>query len=80
MATDELTLLEALPPYIEDASSKTPFFLTLAKDINGLWSILYMEFEGGTALENLALNDAVTIKEAVMRMEAALRRFNQRRA
>lgn len=70
-----LMSIEDLPAYIHCSDCGNRHFLSLNKDIHGLWCIGYVEYETHTAL--LGMNECKTVSEAVVRMMAALVRYNK---
>lgn len=64
---------EELPPYLycDDTDCYEKHFLTLNQDIQGNWVIGYMEFIEGGCIAELAINNSVTIEEAIEKMKAA---------
>ena len=66
--------LDNLPSYLYGDCCKEKHFLTVNRDIQGKWSIGYVDFTNHEAIANLALNDSDTLEEAAQRMTFALKR------
>ena len=73
-----MSLLNDLPSYVYCPDCSNKHFLTLNRDIQGKWTIGYVEFEEGQAISGLALNGSDSVSEACARMGHALERYNRR--
>lgn len=70
--------IDNLPSYVMADCCENRHFLTIHRDIKGLWCIAYVEAEEHSAIGGLARNDSTTLKEAATRMDAALKRWKKR--
>ena len=73
-----MTKLEELPETMYCMDCHRHHFLSINRDIYGKWAIGYVEYEQGSVIPGLALNNSDTIKEAATRMDHAIARYNKR--
>lgn len=74
-----MKIIDELPPYLycDDPGCDNKHFLTFNRDIQGKWTIGYVEFETGGSIAELSFNGSDSIEEAVTRVKAALKRSNK---
>lgn len=53
-------------------------YLNFRRQTNGRWAMAYIDYSDGYALDGLCINNADTLREGVIRMNAAIIRFNRR--
>lgn len=69
--------VESLPPYLYSDCCAERHYLSINRDVHGNWSAGYVEYEQGTAVGGLYINNAVTLSEVATRLEAKLERWKR---
>lgn len=70
--------LQDLPPYLLCGYCDTRHFLCINRCVDGSWAIGYVNFDDGSTIGGLGINHCESVREACIRMSAAINRWERR--